>query len=188
MHLRAIVTAFAVVMPSAVGLTQESQELRPFAPEGSRCAFSTVGGRKPVTVAYQRGEGATEAKGRLFCFDQPHCRCQVRYVDLPDSAQGLSLIQIANRYGFESWSRTGKLKREMAVKTGAHEGEEYTVFGLPSVPRSPGHVTPLSYVRVRVFVAAKRAFFVSASCPEFMKSDAEPEAKAFLESFRIVGE
>ena len=48
----------------------------------------------------------------------------------------------------------------------------------------PGNVKPFSYARVRVFVAAKRAFFVSASCPDVMKSDAEPEIKAFLESIR----
>lgn len=182
MNVRAIITVFAMATGSAVGLSDESRELRSFTPPGSRCAFSTAGGRKPVTVAYQRGQGATEAKGSLFCFDQPHCRCQVRYVDLPDSAQGLSLLEIVNKYGFAAWSEKGKYKKENVVNVGAHEGEEYTVVGLPGGPFKYSHV------RVRVFVAAKRAFFISASCPDERKADAEPEIKAFLESFRIVGE
>ena len=147
MSRQAISIALSVAMASAAISSEDPRELRSFAPEGSRCAFSTVGGRKPVTVAYQRGEGTSEAKGQLFCFDQLHCRCQVRYVDLPASAQDLSCVDIASRYGFEAWSRDGRFEKTGTVKTGEHEGDEYTVTGLPVE------------VRVRVFVVAHRAVF-----------------------------
>ncbi len=175
MHLPSILITAAVVTALTVS-AERSRELLPYTPEGGRCTFSTVGGRKPVTVAYQRGEGADAAVGKLYCFDQPNCRCQVRYVDLPSSAVDLSRTEIVRRYGFETWSREGQLERLGTVKSGEHEGDAYAVAGLRGA------------VRVRVFVAAKHAFFVSASFSRETEREAEPEAKAFFESFRIVSE
>ena len=110
MRLRAMTVVFGVAITSAVGVAEGTRELHPSRPEGSRCTFATVGGKTPVSVEYQRGEGNDTAKGRVYCFDQRNCRCQVRYVNLPESAKGLSRLQIATKYGFETWSNPGKLK------------------------------------------------------------------------------
>jgi hypothetical protein len=161
----------------AVGLAQEARDLRLFKPEGSRCTFATVGGRKPVTTSYQRGEGNAEARVRLFCFDQPACRCQVHYFDLPDATRGSSPHQLATWYGPESWSDPGKLRKVGPVRAGEqHQGEDLAVTGLPNNWTD----------QVRVFVTGNRVYFVSASYANAKKAAAEPQAKAFLDSFRIV--
>jgi hypothetical protein len=186
MRLRAITVALGFAITSAMNVAEETRELRPFTPEGSRCTFATVGGKAPVSVEYHRGEGDDAAKGRLYCFDQPNCRCQVRYLDLPDSAKGLSRLKIANKYGFETWSDPGKLKTAGEVKAGDHEGEAFIVTGLSAAAAKPGNAKPYD-VRVRVFVVESRAYFVSSSFNRENLSDTEPEAKAFLDSFRIGG-
>jgi hypothetical protein len=161
-------------------------KLRPVTPKGSRCTFATFGGKAPVSVEYHRGEGADAAKGRLYCFDQPHCRCQVRYVDLPDSARGLSRLQIATKYGFTTWSEPGKLKTIGTVKAGDREGEAFIVTGLSTRAATPDAGKPYE-VRVRVFIVKSRVYFVSSAFDRENLLDAEPEAKAFLDSFRIEG-
>jgi hypothetical protein len=185
MCLRVIVAALAFAVASGAGIAEETQELKPVSPDRARCTFATIGGKAPVTVEYHRADGDDAAKGRLFCFDQPHCRCQVRYVDLPDSAKGMSRLEIATKYGFETWSEPGKLKTAGAVKAGDYEGEAFIVTGLPTAPRTPQSVKPYSEVRVRVFVTEGRAFFVSSCFYRDNVADAEPEAKSFLDSFRI---
>jgi hypothetical protein len=187
MRLRLIIAALAFAVASVAGVAEETQELKPFTPQGGRCTFTTPRGQAPVSVAYQRGDGDDAAKGRLFCFDQPHCRSQVRYVDLPDSAKGMSRLEIATKYGFETWSDPGKLKTAGTLKAGDYEGEAFIVMGLPTAPRTPQSVKPYSEVRVRVFVIEHRAFFVSSCFYRDNVADAEPEAKAFLDSFRIEG-
>jgi hypothetical protein len=187
MRLRLIIAALAFAIASVAGVAEETQEPKPFTPQGGRCTFAMPGGQAPVSIAYQRGEGDDAAKGRLFCFDQLHCRCQVRYVDLPDSAKGLSRLEIATKYGFETWSDPGKLKTTGAVKAGEYEGEAFIVKGLPTEPGTPQSVKPYNEVRVRVFVVGSRAFLVSSCFYRDNVADAEPEAKAFLDSFRVEG-
>jgi len=185
MRLGALVAVFVVIAAISAGGADDSRELRPYAPAESRCSFATVGGRKPVTTTYERGEGDRRATIRVYCFDQPHCRCQVRAFDLPATARGMSLIEIVNAYGHASWSEVGKVKSNGAVKTESHEGEEFTVVGLPDVPRPAGDVDPQHFLRCRVFVDRNRAFIVSGSAPGRMKREADLEAKAFFDSFRI---
>src|SRR5437879_1809376 len=67
MRLRVLAVALGFAVFSAASFAEGTRDLRPFTPEGSRCTFATVEGRKPVTTGYQRGEGADAAKGRLFC-------------------------------------------------------------------------------------------------------------------------
>jgi hypothetical protein len=178
--LRSIIIAVAMGIAPAVCFSQQTHELRPFTPEGGKCTFATVGGRKPVTTQYKGGEGDAQATIQLLCFDQRHCRCQVRYVDLPDPAKGLSCLQIAAGYGLASWSDPGRLKKVGTAKAGEARGEEFTATN-PVTELRTDWIT-----QVRVFVAADRAYLVSASYDKAMKADAEPEAKAFLDSFRIV--
>jgi hypothetical protein len=99
----------------------------------------------------------------------------------------MSRLEIATKYGFETWSDPGKLKTAGAVKAGDYEGEAFIVTGLPTAPRTPQSVKPYSEFRVRVFVTESRAFFVSSCFYRESLSDAEQEAKAFLDSFRIEG-
>jgi hypothetical protein len=179
-RLRSIIITVAMGMAPAVGLSQQTRELQSFTSEGGRCTFATVGGRKPVTTQYKAGEGDAEAKVQLLCFDQRHCRCQVRYVDLPEPAKGLSCLQIAASYGLASWSDPGRLRKVGAARAGEARGEEFTATNAVAELRTDW------ITQVRVFVAADRAYIVSASYDKALQSDAEPEAKAFLDSFRIV--
>src|SRR6187455_3122770 len=77
--------------------------LKTYSPADSRCSFATVDGKKPVTSTYHRGEGDAEGKGKIFCFDQRYCRCQVRFIDLPKVAQDLPEPEITKRYAYQPW-------------------------------------------------------------------------------------
>lgn len=185
--------AMALLVTSAAALAADKPELKTYSPPDSHCSFSTVGGRKPVTGAYHRGEGAAEAKGQAYCFDQRNCRCQVRYVDLPPAARDLSPREIFERYSFAPWIEKGKLERVGEVETGSHKGDAYLVTGLRSQftkdsdPESE-RLENESVVRLRVFIVKNRVYFVSAATIVKKQAAAEPEAEAFLKSFRIVDE
>ncbi len=182
MRPSAIVIILSVLSFIATSYASDPRELRPYTPEGARCAFSTVNGSRPVSTIYQRGTDAAEAKGRLYCFDQRHCRCQVRYVDLPAENRELTLHEIVTQYAPEYWTKSTKLELEKAVKSQEHEGEQYLATWPHSETKKP------LYARVRVFRVANRAYFVSASFTDEKQPAAEPEAQTFLESFRILAE
>lgn len=177
MPYRQMSLAIAIATLSAHCVAAVAADLRPFTPMEAYCTFSTVDGRRPVSTDYRRGEGVDEGKGKLYCFDQPHCRCQVRYVDLPEAKRGLSRRDLVSQYGFPLWSKGEDLKSLGPVKSGEKEGEDFAIVGLRNTSGEP------IWIRVRVFVVGKRAFFVSASFHGDKETVAEPEAMAFLASF-----
>ena len=150
----------------------EPSNLQPYAPEGGRCSFLTPDGKRPVFRSFPKGKGETSVSVSLFCYDQPGCRCQLRYFDLPVTEQNLGFPEILGRYCFRKWGDADRLGKPREVLQNGHVGSEYTFIGTRAV-------------RLRVFRAGRRIYVLSATSPVAKPEDAEPTAAVFFGAFRI---
>jgi hypothetical protein len=127
-----------------------------------------------VFATNSKGEPDALVRVSAFCYDQPGCRCQLRYFDLPAEQVRLTLPELVGKYCFEEWGNTNRIENQQAITQGAYSGVEYRVAGVRGV-------------RIRVFRVGPRVYVLSAICMADLTREAESAATAFLDSFRIHG-